>query len=184
MTRRAAPFFWRRGFSIVSAVLILSWTVSACAGVVRVADPAATTGSAAPLSVEPQREWADTIVYFAIVDRFADGDPRNDFDVDRQGHVPRRGPGRPAPAARRPGRPGRDRDLDHAGGQEHRRLRHRRRLSGLGLSRLLGPTTSPPPTGASAASRSWPSSSRTATAAGSSSCSTWSTTTRATVRNT
>ena len=83
-TRLAAPFLRRRGFSIVSAALILSWTVSACSGAVRVADPAATTGSAAPVSVEPQREWADAMVYFAVVDRFADGDPRNDFDVDRR----------------------------------------------------------------------------------------------------
>lgn len=34
--------------------------------------------------VAPHREWADAVVYFAIVDRFADGDPSNNTGVDRK----------------------------------------------------------------------------------------------------
>jgi glycosidase len=138
-----------------------------------------------PVSVEPQREWADAIVYFAILDRFADGDPRNDSDVDR-----------------------RAKGTFHGGDLVGLR-QQLDDLADLGVTAIwitpvaknidgfvtgagfpdwaitaTGPTTSPSPTGASAASRRWPSSSRTATAAGSSCCSTWSTTTRATVRNT
>jgi alpha-amylase len=64
--------------------LILPCAFSACSGALRGAPPAATAASAAPVSVERQREWADAIVYFAIVDRFADGDPRNNLGVDRR----------------------------------------------------------------------------------------------------
>jgi pullulanase/glycogen debranching enzyme len=38
---------------------------------------------AAPVVVAPQRDWADAVIYFAITDRFADGDPTNDVGVDR-----------------------------------------------------------------------------------------------------
>ncbi len=34
-------------------------------------------------SVVPQREWAEAVLYFVIVDRFADGDAANDVNVDR-----------------------------------------------------------------------------------------------------
>ncbi len=35
------------------------------------------------VKVTPQRDWSDAILYFVIVDRFADGDPTNDANVDR-----------------------------------------------------------------------------------------------------
>lgn len=37
----------------------------------------------APAAVEPQRDWRDAILYFVVLDRFADGDPANNRDVDR-----------------------------------------------------------------------------------------------------
>jgi len=39
--------------------------------------------SAAEIRVEPQRDWADAVLYFVVLDRFADGDPGNDRSVDR-----------------------------------------------------------------------------------------------------
>ncbi len=102
--------------------------------------PATAAAAAAPVVVTPQRDWSDAILYFAIVDRFADGDPANNARCRpcSQGDVPRRRPQGPARAARRDRLAGRHRDLDHAGGQEHRRLRDGRRVPGLGLPRLLG----------------------------------------------
>jgi alpha-amylase len=38
----------------------------------------------APVSVVPQESWQDAILYFVILDRFADGDPANNRDVDRR----------------------------------------------------------------------------------------------------
>jgi glycosidase len=38
-----------------------------------------------PVQVRPQSEWAEAILYFVILDRFADGDLDNDWDVDRAG---------------------------------------------------------------------------------------------------
>ena len=35
-----------------------------------------------PVMVAPQSEWAEAILYFVIVDRFANGDPSNDGQVD------------------------------------------------------------------------------------------------------
>jgi len=46
----------------------------------------ATTRAAeppAPVLVVPQADWSDAILYFAIVDRWADGDLTNDANVDR-----------------------------------------------------------------------------------------------------
>jgi len=37
----------------------------------------------AAVRVEPQREWAEAILYFVVVDRFADGDPTNNQGVQR-----------------------------------------------------------------------------------------------------
>jgi len=36
-----------------------------------------------PVRVLPQREWRDAILYFVMLDRFADGDSANDVQVDR-----------------------------------------------------------------------------------------------------
>jgi alpha-amylase len=48
--------------------------------------PAATPPAeapAAPISVTPQSAWAEAILYFVVLDRFADGDPANNVAVDR-----------------------------------------------------------------------------------------------------
>jgi alpha-amylase len=36
-----------------------------------------------PATVTPQRDWRDAILYFVLVDRFADGDPSNNRGVER-----------------------------------------------------------------------------------------------------
>lgn len=46
--------------------------------------PPSAPATAAPVAVEPQSEWAEAILYFVIVDRFADGDATNDAGVDRE----------------------------------------------------------------------------------------------------
>jgi hypothetical protein len=51
--------------TLASACLILAWPVA------RAASPAAAPG------------WADQVLYFAVVDRFADGDSGNNVSVDR-----------------------------------------------------------------------------------------------------
>jgi alpha-amylase len=61
----------------------LALALAACAG--RAAPPA-RAGAAAPAAARPappSRPWQDEVVYFVLVDRFADGDPSNDADVDR-----------------------------------------------------------------------------------------------------
>jgi alpha-amylase len=50
-----------------------------CAGAPRTAAPSA----GAPVSVAPQRDWSDAVLYFVIVDRFADGSSANNANVDR-----------------------------------------------------------------------------------------------------
>ena len=41
----------------------------------------ASAAAAGPVSVQPQRSWDDAIIYFALVDRFADGDSTNNKNV-------------------------------------------------------------------------------------------------------
>lgn len=50
----------------------------------RSAPERASRPGGAPLRVEPHARWSEAILYFAIVDRFADGDPANNAGVDRQ----------------------------------------------------------------------------------------------------
>ncbi len=38
---------------------------------------------AAPVTVQPHERWDDAILYFVVLDRFADGDPANNQGVDR-----------------------------------------------------------------------------------------------------
>ncbi len=47
--------------------------------------PKAVTPAAPPplVTVAPQRGWSGAVLYFAITDRWADGDPSNDAQVDR-----------------------------------------------------------------------------------------------------
>ncbi|MCG8459124.1 MAG: alpha-amylase family glycosyl hydrolase [Holophagales bacterium] len=40
-------------------------------------------GEVKPVTVEPHSEWAEAVLYFVILDRFADGDPSNNARVDR-----------------------------------------------------------------------------------------------------
>ncbi|HEV2846517.1 MAG TPA: alpha-amylase family glycosyl hydrolase, partial [Thermoanaerobaculia bacterium] len=44
---------------------------------------AATASAPARAAVVPQESWRDAVLYFVVVDRFADGDTRNNAGVDR-----------------------------------------------------------------------------------------------------
>ena len=46
--------------------------------------PQPAAEAAPPIAVTPQSEWRDAILYFVVLDRFADGDPSNNLEVDRQ----------------------------------------------------------------------------------------------------
>lgn len=64
------------------AVIVLAASLAACHG--GSGSPVAASSPAMkPVSVVPQASWQDAILYFALVDRFADGDPSNDAGVDR-----------------------------------------------------------------------------------------------------
>ena len=43
----------------------------------------AASGAARPVTVQPHESWSDAVLYFVIVDRFADGDKGNNNGVDR-----------------------------------------------------------------------------------------------------
>lgn len=45
---------------------------------------AATAAAGALAQAVPARTWADEVLYFVLVDRFADGDPANNAGVDRK----------------------------------------------------------------------------------------------------
>lgn len=71
-------------FLVVFACLLAPILVSGCAGT----PPAAVVGlpgQDGPVAVTPQQSWDDAILYFVILDRWADGDPRNNQDVDLSG---------------------------------------------------------------------------------------------------
>jgi glycosidase len=58
-----------------------------CSGAPAPSVPGASLPQAAPasrVSVTPQESWRDAVLYFVITDRFADGDPANNQNVDRQ----------------------------------------------------------------------------------------------------
>ena len=59
--------------------------LSGCAGVPGgIVTPVAMPASAPePISVTPQAEWREAILYFVVLDRFADGDRANNVAVDR-----------------------------------------------------------------------------------------------------
>ena len=116
-------------------------------GVVSGANASATATLASPIAVAPQESWRDarpllrrsstasptaTPATTASVDRNAKGTFHGgDLAGLRQQLDEIAGPRR-------------DGALDHPGGREHRRLRHRRRLPRLGLPRLLGRRLLPP----------------------------------------
>jgi len=68
-----------RGFT---ALVLAGLALSGCTAVRGVPTGAAPPPSA-PLRVVPQADWSEAILYFAIVDRWADGDPANNSNVDR-----------------------------------------------------------------------------------------------------
>ncbi len=70
--RRVTP---ARALACVAVLLALA----GCADTPRTAAPSA----GAPVSVVPQRDWSDAVLYFVIVDRFADGSSANNTNVDR-----------------------------------------------------------------------------------------------------
>ena len=53
--------------------------LAGCAGT----PSSAPSGAAGPVSVMPQRDWSDAVLYFVILDRFADGSGANNTNVDR-----------------------------------------------------------------------------------------------------
>jgi len=72
----------------IAALLAGGIWLAACAGTTSppVATPTASSPAATPatpVSVVPQESWRDAVLYFAIVDRFADGDPKNNQNVNR-----------------------------------------------------------------------------------------------------
>jgi glycosidase len=63
-----------------ASTCLLAALLAACAG----APPAAPRTSPAPAAhAVPQERWSDAVLYFVILDRFADGDRGNDLHVDR-----------------------------------------------------------------------------------------------------
>lgn len=61
-----------------AAWLALGLMLGGCASA-----PPAAEAPAAAVTVTPQQSWADAVLYFVIVDRFADGSPANNLNVDR-----------------------------------------------------------------------------------------------------
>ncbi|MBX3638727.1 MAG: hypothetical protein KF683_25420, partial [Rubrivivax sp.] len=60
--------------------------LAACTSAPPATTAPATTTAAAPTAAPPitPRTWADEILYFVLIDRFADGDPGNNRGVDRR----------------------------------------------------------------------------------------------------
>lgn len=67
-------------FRSAALLPLLAAALLACA-----ARPPAAPGAAAAAvaTVEPQRDWSDAVLYFVLVDRFADGERGNNARVDR-----------------------------------------------------------------------------------------------------
>ncbi len=65
----------------ITGALVAALYLASCAGARSASQNPPTP--AAPLTVAPQSDWSDAVLYFAIVDRWADGDPGNDAGVDR-----------------------------------------------------------------------------------------------------
>jgi glycosidase len=68
-----------RGAGVALSLLVCLGLAACQAGPPATARP---TAAAAPLSVRPQRDWSDAVLYFVVLDRFADGDPGNNAKVD------------------------------------------------------------------------------------------------------
>jgi alpha-amylase len=63
-------------------LLVLAASLAACGHAPRAAT-APPAVAAAPLAPLPPRPWADEVLYFVLIDRFVDGDPTNNRNVDR-----------------------------------------------------------------------------------------------------
>jgi alpha-amylase len=75
---RAVPgvAFGRCLVAVLALVFVAGGALGACLRV-----PIATE-AVAPTTVVPQHDWSDAIIYFALIDRFADGDSANNARVD------------------------------------------------------------------------------------------------------
>lgn len=73
-----------RGWTLRSPVrataALLAAAALACTAAPAPSPPPAV--ATAPVRVEPQRDWADAVLYFVVLDRFANGDRGNDVAVD------------------------------------------------------------------------------------------------------
>jgi glycosidase len=49
-----------------------------------VSSPVSSPPVTAPVTIAPQRDWPDAIIYFVLIDRFADADATNNVNVDRR----------------------------------------------------------------------------------------------------
>ena len=72
---RRGPARLARRLTCLAALLALA----GCAASPSSSPPA----GAGPVSVVPQRDWSDAVLYFVILDRFADGSGANNTNVDR-----------------------------------------------------------------------------------------------------
>jgi alpha-amylase len=81
--RHASAF--SQGIAAVSLALLGSVFVAGCAGDApsRDATAGATSQRGGMVKVTPQRDWSDAVLYFVILDRFADGSAAGNLNVDR-----------------------------------------------------------------------------------------------------
>ncbi len=79
----------RLACGVLACVAVSSGLLGACATQMsaasqsRAPDSTTATATGAPAALINPRTWADEILYFVLVDRFADGDPGNNRGVDR-----------------------------------------------------------------------------------------------------
>lgn len=69
---------------LYASLMVAAIVLAGCAGPGGGLGAARTTPAAesTPVAVAPQQSWDDAVLYFLLVDRFADGDPGNNQDVD------------------------------------------------------------------------------------------------------
>jgi glycosidase len=58
------------------AILLAAALLGGCQG----AAPPDLGAAPAFTAIQPQRDWSDSVIYFVLIDRFADGDPANNLD--------------------------------------------------------------------------------------------------------
>jgi alpha-amylase len=73
-----------RTLSWLHPLLLVPMLAAGCGTGAPAAPAAAPPAPSAPITrVVPQESWADAVLYFVVLDRFADGDPANDQHVNR-----------------------------------------------------------------------------------------------------